>query len=31
VPNATILTHLEASGDPASWDDTALDRADRQP
>jgi cation diffusion facilitator family transporter len=31
VLNATILTHLEASGDPASWDDLALDRADRQP
>jgi cation diffusion facilitator family transporter len=31
VPNATVLTHLESSGDPASWDDLALDRADRQP
>jgi cation diffusion facilitator family transporter len=26
VPNAMVLTHLEALEDPASWDDLALDR-----
>jgi cation diffusion facilitator family transporter len=26
VPNASVLTHLEALEDPASWDDLALDR-----
>jgi cation diffusion facilitator family transporter len=27
VPNATVLTHLEALEDPASWQDQGLDRA----
>lgn len=27
LPNITVFTHLEALDDPASWDDTALDRA----
>ena len=27
VPNATVFTHLESLDDPASWDDTQLDRA----
>lgn len=30
VPGLTVFTHLESLDDPASWDDTALDRrADR--
>ncbi|MCX7681482.1 MAG: cation diffusion facilitator family transporter [Anaerolineae bacterium] len=28
LPNATVFTHLESLNDPASWDDTALDRAE---
>jgi len=31
LPNATIFTHLESLNDPASWDDTSLDRAERTP
>lgn len=31
LPNATVFTHLEPLNDPASWEDTALDRAYRQP
>ncbi len=27
LPNLTAFTHLESLSDPASWDDTALDRA----
>lgn len=27
LPNVTVLTHLEALDDPASWDDITLDRA----
>jgi cation diffusion facilitator family transporter len=27
LPNATVFTHLEALSDPASWEDTKLDRA----
>jgi len=27
IPNVSILTHLEALDDPASWDDQALDRS----
>ncbi len=26
LSNVTVLTHLESSEDPSSWDDTALDR-----
>jgi hypothetical protein len=26
IPNVSVLTHLEALDDPASWDDQALDR-----
>ncbi len=26
LPSITVFTHLEPLGDPASWDDTALDR-----
>ncbi|CAG0943960.1 Ferrous-iron efflux pump FieF [Anaerolineae bacterium] len=26
LPNATVFTHLESLNDPASWDDTNLDR-----
>jgi cation diffusion facilitator family transporter len=29
LPNATVFTHLESLDDPASWDDVALDRADK--
>jgi divalent metal cation (Fe/Co/Zn/Cd) transporter len=29
LPTATVLTHLESLDDPASWDDIALDRAER--
>jgi cation diffusion facilitator family transporter len=29
VDHATVFTHLESSDDPSSWDDVALDRADR--
>ncbi|HJZ48917.1 MAG TPA: cation transporter dimerization domain-containing protein [Roseiflexaceae bacterium] len=28
LPNATVFTHLEALDDPASWQDTTLDRVD---
>lgn len=28
VPNITVFTHLESLNDPASWSDTALDRAE---
>ncbi len=27
LPNITVFTHLESLNDPASWDDTTLDRA----
>ena len=26
MPSATVFTHLESLNDPASWDDTNLDR-----
>lgn len=29
LPQATVFTHIEPAEDPASWDDTGLDRADR--
>jgi len=28
LPNVTVFTHLEALDDPASWQDTTLDRAE---
>ena len=28
LPTATVFTHLESLNDPASWDDTTLDRAE---
>jgi cation diffusion facilitator family transporter len=28
LPNVTVFTHLESLNDPASWEDTNLDRAD---
>ena len=28
VPGMIVFTHLESLDDPASWDDTSLDRAD---
>jgi len=31
LPNVTVFTHLESLDDPASWDDTSLDRADGPP
>jgi cation diffusion facilitator family transporter len=31
LPNATVLAHLEPLGDPASWNDTALDRSEAPP
>jgi cation diffusion facilitator family transporter len=29
LPNVTVFTHLESLNDPASWDDTSLDRKDK--
>jgi cation diffusion facilitator family transporter len=29
LPQATVFTHIEPAEDPASWDDTGLDRTDR--
>jgi cation diffusion facilitator family transporter len=31
VPGAQLFTHLEPQGDPAAWEDIALDRKDRAP
>ena len=31
LPNVTVFTHLESLDDPASWDDTNLDRAETSP
>ena len=31
LPNVTVFTHLESLDDPASWDDTRLDREDALP
>ena len=31
LPNISVLTHLEALEDPASWDDVALDRTGEPP
>ena len=28
LPNVTVFTHLESLDDPASWQDTTLDRAE---
>ncbi len=28
LPNITIFTHLESLNDPASWNDTTLDRSE---
>jgi divalent metal cation (Fe/Co/Zn/Cd) transporter len=28
IPGAQLFTHLEAQGDPAAWEDIALDRKD---
>ena len=30
LPNITVFTHLESIDDPASWDDTTLDRAENR-
>ncbi|MFO7167281.1 MAG: cation diffusion facilitator family transporter [Chloroflexota bacterium] len=30
LPSVTVFTHLEPLGDPASWQDTGLDRANRR-
>lgn len=30
LPNVTVFTHLESLNDPASWDDTKLDRTTTQ-
>ncbi len=29
LPRVTVFTHIEPAEDPASWDDTGLDRTDR--
>ena len=29
LPNVSVFTHLESLNDPASWDDTALDRVEK--
>jgi cation diffusion facilitator family transporter len=31
LPNVTVFTHLESLNDPASWEDTTLDRAAAAP
>lgn len=31
LPNVTVFTHLESINDPASWDDTSLDRTEITP
>jgi cation diffusion facilitator family transporter len=31
VPGAQLFTHLEPQGDPAAWEDVALDRKDKAP
>jgi cation diffusion facilitator family transporter len=31
LPNVTVFTHLESLNDPASWDDTSLDRTEVPP
>jgi cation diffusion facilitator family transporter len=31
LPSATVFTHLESLSDPASWEDTSLDRAESPP
>ncbi len=31
LPSATVFTHLESLDDPASWEDTSLDRAESTP
>ncbi|MBP6178367.1 MAG: cation transporter [Anaerolineales bacterium] len=30
LPGVTVFTHLESLNDPASWEDTSLDRAENQ-
>ncbi len=31
IPNVTVFTHLESIDDPASWQDTSLDRTETPP
>jgi hypothetical protein len=31
LPSVTVFTHLESLNDPASWDDTSLDRTEIPP
>ena len=31
IPSVTVLTHLESLNDPASWEDTSLDRTETPP
>ena len=31
IPSVTVLTHLESINDPASWEDTSLDRTETPP
>ena len=31
LPNVTVFTHLESLNDPASWNDTSLDRTETPP
>ena len=31
MPSATVFTHLESLNDPASWEDTNLDRPETPP
>jgi cation diffusion facilitator family transporter len=31
IPSVTVLTHLESINDPASWEDTSLDRTQTPP
>ena len=31
LPSVTVFTHLESLNDPASWDDTSLDRTETPP
>ena len=31
IPSVTVLTHLESLNDPASWEDTTLDRTETPP
>jgi divalent metal cation (Fe/Co/Zn/Cd) transporter len=31
IPSVTVFTHLESLNDPASWEDTSLDRPETPP